>query len=153
MVKLQVLGNNSKTVNNIKNYQHSKIYVPCNFEVNPITHFGVIALFSSNFLNFNSFHPVFQNLLEINVKFKLQTCSACQFAFFHQIFNILILFLLYFNNYKRQMLSLNCKNVQHVKIYLPCNFEVNSSTYFGVITLFSSNFQHFITFRLIFQQL
>jgi hypothetical protein len=23
------------------------------------------------------------------------------------------------------MLSLNCKDVQHVKIYLPCNFEVN----------------------------
>ena len=23
------------------------------------------------------------------------------------------------------MLSLNCKHVQHVKIYLPCNFEVN----------------------------
>ena len=23
------------------------------------------------------------------------------------------------------MLSLNCKNVQHVTIYLPCNFEVN----------------------------
>ena len=78
MLKLQVLGNNSKTVNNIKNDQHSKIYVPCNFEVNPITHFGVIALFSSNFLNFNSFHPVFQNLLEINVKFKQQTCSVCQ---------------------------------------------------------------------------
>ena len=40
MVKLQVLGNNSKTVNNIKNLtwgendQHSKIYLPCNFEVN-----------------------------------------------------------------------------------------------------------------------
>jgi hypothetical protein len=40
MVKLQVLGNNSKTVNNIKyltrgkNDQHSKIYLPCNFEVN-----------------------------------------------------------------------------------------------------------------------
>ena len=33
MVKLQVLGNNSKTVNNIKNL---------------ITHLGVIALFSSN---------------------------------------------------------------------------------------------------------
>ena len=29
------------------------------------------------------------------------------------------------------MLSLNCKNVQHVKIYLPCNFEVNSITHFG----------------------
>jgi hypothetical protein len=68
MVKLQILGNNSKTVNNIKNLtwnkndQHSKIYLPCNFEVNPITHFGVIVLFSSNFLNFNSFHPLFQNL-------------------------------------------------------------------------------------------
>jgi hypothetical protein len=38
MVKLQVLGNNSKTVNNIKNLtfgkndQHIKIYLPCNFE-------------------------------------------------------------------------------------------------------------------------
>ena len=28
------------------------------------------------------------------------------------------------------MLSLNCKNVQHVKIYIPCNFEVNSITHF-----------------------
>jgi hypothetical protein len=50
-VKLQFLGNNSKTVNkkrNLtwgKNYQHSKIYLPCNFEVNLITHLGVIALF------------------------------------------------------------------------------------------------------------
>jgi hypothetical protein len=54
LVKLQVLGNNSKTVNNIKNltwsktYQHCKIYLPCNFEVNLIIHLGVIALFSSN---------------------------------------------------------------------------------------------------------
>jgi hypothetical protein len=37
MVKLQVLGNNSKTVNNIKNLtwgkndQHIKIYLLCNF--------------------------------------------------------------------------------------------------------------------------
>jgi hypothetical protein len=45
------------------------------------------------------------------------------------------------------MLSLNCKNVQHVKIYLPCNFEVNPITHFGVVSLFSSNFQHFNTFR------
>ena len=50
MVKLQVLGNNSKTVNNIKNLtwgkndQHIKIYLSCNFEVNLITHLGVIAL-------------------------------------------------------------------------------------------------------------
>ena len=54
MVKSQVLGNNSKTVNNIKNLtwgkndQHIKIYLPCNFEVNLISHLGVIALFSSN---------------------------------------------------------------------------------------------------------
>ena len=52
MVKLQVFGNNSKTVNNIKyltwgkNDQHIKIYLPCNFEVNLITHLGVVALFS-----------------------------------------------------------------------------------------------------------
>jgi hypothetical protein len=58
MVKLQVLGNNSKTVNNIKNltwakdYQHSKIYLPHNFEVNLITHLGVIALFFIKFVKF-----------------------------------------------------------------------------------------------------
>ena len=39
------------------------------------------------------------------------------------------------------MLSLNCKNVQHVKIYLPCKFEVNSIIYFGVITLFYQIFK------------
>ena len=88
---------------NRKNVQHVKIYLPCNFKVNLITHFGVIALF-------------------------------------HKIFKILILFVLYFKNYKRQMLSLNCKHVQHVKIYLPCNFEVNPNTHLGVIALFSINF-------------
>jgi hypothetical protein len=47
MVKLQVLGNNSKTVNNIKNLtlhkndEHIKIYLPCKFEVNLIAHLGV----------------------------------------------------------------------------------------------------------------
>jgi hypothetical protein len=41
---------------------HIKIYPPCNFEVNPITHFGVISLFSSNFQNFNTFRPLFQKL-------------------------------------------------------------------------------------------
>jgi hypothetical protein len=56
--------------------QHVKIYPPCNFEVNPITDFGVISLFSSNFQHFNTFRPLFQKLLEINVKFKLQTCSG-----------------------------------------------------------------------------
>jgi hypothetical protein len=63
---------------NFKNVHHVETYLPCNFEINPINHFGVIALFSSNFINFNSFRPLFQNLLEIDVKFKHQTCSVCQ---------------------------------------------------------------------------
>jgi hypothetical protein len=37
--------------------------MPCNFEVNPITHYGVISLFSSNFQNFNTFRPLFKKLL------------------------------------------------------------------------------------------
>ena len=41
------------------------------------------------------------------------------------------------------MLSLNCKNVHHVEVYLPCNFEVNPITHFEVIVLFSSNFLNF----------
>jgi hypothetical protein len=57
-------------------------------------------------------------------------------------------------NYKRQMVSWNCKHVQHVKIYLPCNFEMNLITYLGVIALFSSIFYiFFLTFRLVFQKL
>ena len=63
---------------NCKNVQHVQIYLPCYFEVNPITHVGVISLFSSNFQHFNAFRPLFQKLLEINVKFKLQTCLASQ---------------------------------------------------------------------------
>jgi hypothetical protein len=35
-----------------KNDQHSKIYLPCNCEVNLITHLGVIALFFIKFLKF-----------------------------------------------------------------------------------------------------
>ena len=37
------------------------------------------------------------------------------------------------------MLSLNCKNVHHVEIYLSCNFEVNLITHLGVLALFASN--------------
>jgi hypothetical protein len=48
MVKLQVFGNNSKTVNNIKNLTWGKNDQHINFEVNLITHLGVIPLFSSN---------------------------------------------------------------------------------------------------------
>ena len=62
------------------------------------------------------------------------------FPFFIKKFKILILFVLYFKNYKRQMVSWYCKHVQHVKIYLPCNFEVNLITHLGVIALLSSIF-------------
>ena len=51
------------------------------------------------------------------------------------------------------MLSLNCKHVQHVKIYLACNFEVNLITHLEVIALFSSNFQNFNTFCPLFKTL
>jgi hypothetical protein len=37
------------------------------------------------------------------------------------------------------MLSLNSKHVQHVKIYIPCNFEVNHITHLGVIVLLKIN--------------
>ena len=47
---------------NYKDVQYIEIYLPWNLEVNLITHFGVVALFSSTFLNFNTFCLVFQNL-------------------------------------------------------------------------------------------
>ena len=51
------------------------------------------------------------------------------------------------------MLSLNGKHVLYVKIYLPCNFEVNLITHLGVIALFFIKLKNFNTFRLIFQKL
>ena len=47
---------------NSKHVQHVKIYLAFNFKVNLITHLEVIALFSSNFKNVNTFHPLFQKL-------------------------------------------------------------------------------------------
>ena len=49
---------------NSKHVQHVKIYLACNFKVNLIiiTHLEVIALFSSNFKNVNTFHPLFKKL-------------------------------------------------------------------------------------------
>ena len=58
MVKLHVFGNNSKTVNNIRNLT----WVKMNFEENLITYLGVIALFSSNFQNFKTFRFLFKQL-------------------------------------------------------------------------------------------
>ena len=100
------------------------------------------------------FFLYFKNYLEIDVKFKLQKCAACQdlptlqfwskshypfWSYCPFFIKFLILFVLYFKNYKRQMVSWSCKHVQHVKIYLPCNVEVNLITHLGVIALFSSN--------------
>jgi hypothetical protein len=59
--------------------KYVKIYIPCNFEVNLITHLGVIALFSSIFFFILIlFVLYFKNYLEIDVKFNLQKCAACQ---------------------------------------------------------------------------
>ena len=63
---------------NSKHVQHVKINLAYNFKVNLITHLEIIALFSSNFKNVNTFHPLFQKLQEIDVECKLKTCSACQ---------------------------------------------------------------------------
>jgi hypothetical protein len=41
---------------NSKHVQHVKIYLACNLKANLITHLEVIALFSSNFKNVNTFH-------------------------------------------------------------------------------------------------
>ena len=59
-------------------FSMSRSTYPAIFLVNLSTHFGVIALLSSYFQNVNTFCPLFQKLLEIDVKFKQQTCSACQ---------------------------------------------------------------------------
>jgi hypothetical protein len=65
MVKLHVFGNNSKTVNNIRNLTGVKMISTArsNYpEENLITYLGVIALFLSNFQNVNTFRYLFQKL-------------------------------------------------------------------------------------------
>ena len=47
---------------NMKHVQYIKIYLTCNGKVNMITHLEVIALFSSNFKNVNTFDLLFQKL-------------------------------------------------------------------------------------------
>ena len=146
-----------------------KIYLPFNSEVNPSTHFGVIALFHQIFKMLIIFVLYFKNykrymlsltasmfsmwLVKIYLPCNFEVNPSTHFgviALFHQIFKILILFVLYFKNYKRYMLSLtaNMFSMWLVKIYLHCNFEVNPSTHFGVISLFSSNVLNFNTFNL-----
>jgi hypothetical protein len=48
-----------------KNDQHSKIYLPCNLEVNPITHFGVISLFSSKIGLVLSEEKIFEKVYDV----------------------------------------------------------------------------------------
>jgi hypothetical protein len=45
------------------------------------------------------------------------------------------------------MAGLNSKNVHHVKIYLPCYFEVNPITHVGVISPFHQIFNILILFE------
>ena len=64
---------------NCKNVHHVDIYLPCNFEVNMITHLGALALFFIKLKKkINTFRQIFQKLSEIKVKFKLQKFAACQ---------------------------------------------------------------------------
>jgi len=60
-----------------------------------------------------------------------------------------IYFVLFFINYPRWRLSMNCNYFQHVKIYIPSNFEINRNTHLGVISPFSSTFPHFNIVRII----
>jgi hypothetical protein len=153
-------GNNSKMGYGINFKIAVKIYLPCNFEVNSITYFGVITLFSSNFQHFSTFRPLFQKLLKINVKLNLlQNCRVGRS--WH---------VAHFCNLNLTSISYSCWNIRGKvlkcwkfdekreiipkwEMCLPCNFEVNPVTHFGVISLFSSNFQHFNTFRPLFWNL
>jgi hypothetical protein len=45
-----------------KLFQRRRLKYACNLRVNMITHLEVIALFSSNLKNVNTFHPLFQKL-------------------------------------------------------------------------------------------
>ena len=101
----------------------------------------------------------------------MQKCAACQdlptlqfwskshypfwsyFPFFIQ-FSKLKYFSSFISKTMRQMVSWNCKHVQHVKIYLLCNFDANLITHLGLVALFSSIFfLNFNTVRVIFQKL
>jgi hypothetical protein len=100
---------------NCKKLQHVKIFEVNIFEVNITTHFGVIALFSSTC----------SKLWYLLQRYLLQRSSRA--AIFCN-FNLTSIFYRFWNkgrkllkfrkfDEKRARESLNCKNVQHVKIY------------------------------------
>ena len=171
---------------NCKHVQHVKIYIPCNFEVNSITHFGVVALFSSPGERPSELLPSL-GVRRLSVRRKLFQKSS-PLKLLDQLYPNLVwiitrvfslknvsgdgmhqstwpLLLKIEDMVKLQVFGNNSetvsniknltwdKNVQHVKIYLPWNFEVNPITHFGVIALFSSNFQNFNTFCSLFKKL
>ena len=48
---------------NCKHVHHVEIYIPGNFEVNVITHLGVLAFFSSNFFFFGYFSSYISKII------------------------------------------------------------------------------------------
>jgi hypothetical protein len=64
IVKLHVFGNNSKTINNIRNLMGVKMISTARSNYPEILekNLGVIVIFSSNFQNFNTFRFLFQKL-------------------------------------------------------------------------------------------
>jgi hypothetical protein len=118
---------------NCKHVQHVKTCLPCNFEVNPVTHFGVISRSLNLTFISNSFW---------NKGGKVLKCWK-----FYEKREITPKWVTGFTSKLHGRQILTCWTC------LPCNFEVNFITYFGVITLFSSNFQHFNTFHPLFQKL
>jgi hypothetical protein len=52
--------------------QRVKIYIPCNFKVNPITHFRVIALFHQNF---DTFRTLLQGYVDLAVLIIFTPCQ------------------------------------------------------------------------------
>ena len=107
-----------------KNLQHVKIYIPCNFEVNLITHFGVIALFSSNFLNFNTFRLICQR--HMSSHFKSTKCKLISIK--STIYTLKIYIILYTRDWQKiSYVSLNNKQMCAVKTKLH-NCKLHSSS-------------------------
>ena len=64
---------------NCKHVQHVKIYIPCNFWSKfDFPSWSYCPFFNNFFFILILFVLYFKNYLEIDVKFKLQICAACQ---------------------------------------------------------------------------
>jgi hypothetical protein len=106
---------------NWKHVQFVKIYMPRNFEVNLITRLGVIPLFSQ-----------FEHVCCLNL-------TSISYSFWNKGQKVLTFWK--FDEKKGNNSKLGTQiNFKIIKIYMPCNFEVNLITRLGVIPLFSSFF-------------